>query len=55
MESVIFTMVRGLDWAEAERDGAYHGSADDRRDGFLHFSSAAQLRESAAKHFASSS
>ena len=50
MDAVIFTMVRGPDWAEAERDGAYHGSADDRRDGFLHFSTAAQLRASAAKH-----
>src|SRR3712207_6033497 len=43
-------MVRAADWREAERLGAYHGSADDRRDGFLHFSAAAQLRASAAKH-----
>ena len=30
--------------------GHYAGSADDARDGFLHFSTAAQLRASAAKH-----
>jgi len=50
METVIYTMVRGSDWREAERSGAYAGSADDARDGFLHFSTAAQVRESAAKH-----
>ncbi len=48
--TLIYTMVRAADWAEAEREGAYRGSADDRRDGFLHFSTAAQLRASAAKH-----
>ncbi|MES2712912.1 MAG: DUF952 domain-containing protein [Pseudomonadota bacterium] len=50
MDSVIYTMVRDADWAEAERLGHYAGSADDARDGFLHFSTAAQLRASAAKH-----
>ena len=50
MDDVIYTMVRAADWREAERLRAYHGSADDRRDGFLHFSAAAQLRASAAKH-----
>jgi len=50
MDTVIYTMVRAADWAEAERLGHYAGSADDRRDGFVHFSTAAQLRGSAAKH-----
>jgi uncharacterized protein (DUF952 family) len=50
MEAVIYTLVRGADWRAAEARGAYHGSADDARDGFLHFSTAAQVRESAAKH-----
>ncbi|MFN3449283.1 MAG: DUF952 domain-containing protein [Roseococcus sp.] len=50
MEAMIYTLVRGAEWREAERRGAYHGSADDRRDGFLHFSTAAQLRATAAKH-----
>jgi uncharacterized protein (DUF952 family) len=39
-------------WREAERDGVFRGSADDRRDGFIHFSTAAQLAETARKHFA---
>ena len=38
-------------WREAERQGVYRGSADDARDGFIHFSSAAQLAETARKHF----
>ena len=47
---MIYTMVRAADWRQAEALGEYRGSADDRRDGFLHFSAAAQLRASAAKH-----
>lgn len=50
MTELIYTMVRSADWREAEAAGAYRGSADDRRDGFLHFSAATQLRASAAKH-----
>ncbi len=50
MDALIYTLVRAADWQAAERAGAYAGSADDRRDGFLHFSTASQLRASAAKH-----
>jgi uncharacterized protein (DUF952 family) len=50
MEDRIYTMVREADWRAAEAAGAYAGSAHDQRDGFLHFSTAAQLRASAAKH-----
>ena len=38
-------------WREAERQGVYRGSADDVRDGFIHFSSASQVAETAKKHF----
>jgi uncharacterized protein (DUF952 family) len=38
-------------WWEAERNGVFRGSDDDRRDGFIHFSTAAQVAETAAKHF----
>ena len=38
-------------WREAERSGAFHGSAVDRRDGFIHFSTADQVVETAEKHF----
>jgi uncharacterized protein (DUF952 family) len=39
-------------WREAERQGAFRGSADDRRDGFIHFSAASQVEGTARKHFA---
>jgi uncharacterized protein (DUF952 family) len=38
-------------WREAERQGVYRGSADDARDGFIHFSLASQVAETAKKHF----
>lgn len=48
--TTIYTLVRGEDWRAAEAVGEYRGSADDTRDGFLHFSTAAQVRASAARH-----
>ena len=42
---------RGL-WQAAEAERAFRGSADDVRDGFIHFSAADQLAGTAAKHFA---
>ena len=42
-------------WREAERDGVFRGSEVDLRDGFIHFSSAEQVAETAAKHFAGQS
>jgi uncharacterized protein (DUF952 family) len=38
-------------WREAERHGIYRGSADDVRDGFIHFSLPSQVVETAKKHF----
>jgi uncharacterized protein (DUF952 family) len=38
-------------WREAERQGVYRGSADDIRDGFIHFSTASQVAGTAKKHF----
>ena len=38
-------------WREAERLGVYRGSADDTRDGFIHFSKASQVAVTARKHF----
>jgi uncharacterized protein (DUF952 family) len=39
-------------WHEAERAGVFQGAAVDARDGFIHLSTADQLHETAAKHFA---
>jgi len=39
-------------WRDAERLGKFPSSEVDRRDGFIHFSTAEQVTETAAKHFA---
>lgn len=38
-------------WHAAERDGIFKGAGVDLSDGFIHFSTAAQAGETAAKHF----
>jgi len=48
----IFKIVPAALWAEAELAGWFAGSPIDGQDGFIHFSTAAQVRETAAKHFA---
>jgi uncharacterized protein (DUF952 family) len=42
-------------WRAAEARGAFLGSEVDARDGFIHFSTAAQVAETAAKYFADAS
>ena len=39
-------------WRTAEADGLFLGTEADERDGFIHFSTSAQLASTAAKHFA---
>ena len=39
-------------WRKAETERRFFGSPADLRDGFIHFSTAAQLAGTAAKHFA---
>ncbi|NEU13832.1 DUF952 domain-containing protein [Methylobacterium sp. BTF04] len=39
-------------WQAAEGEGRFTGAAIDLQDGFIHFSTAAQVAETASKHFA---
>ena len=39
-------------WRRAEREGVFAGAPIDLTDGFIHFSTAEQARETAARHFA---
>jgi uncharacterized protein (DUF952 family) len=48
---MIYKICPASAWREAERQGVYRGSADDARDGFIHFSTASQVAETAKKHF----
>ena len=50
MSAMIYHMCPNEAWAAAVAVGCYTGTDDDRRDGFIHFSTAAQIAESAHRH-----
>lgn len=50
--TIIYRILPAADWAAAKAAGYFAGSAHDIRDGFIHFSTAAQVAETAAKHYA---
>ena len=50
MVRMIYHMCPAAVWEEAKRTGLYAGTEDDRRDGFIHFSTADQVAESARRH-----
>ncbi|CCV03136.1 conserved hypothetical protein [Mesorhizobium metallidurans STM 2683] len=52
MSQIIYKIVPEALWREAERNGSFTGAPIDLADGFIHFSTAVQARETAAKHFA---
>lgn len=49
---IIYKIATRDQWAEAERTGRFTGAPVDLADGYIHFSTAEQARETAAKHFA---
>lgn len=53
--TVVYKICSAPLWRAAERAGVFRGSEVDLRDGFIHFSSAAQVVETASKHFAGQS
>ena len=50
--TLIYKISPGKDWQQAEARGRFSGAPVDLADGFIHFSAADQVRETAAKHFA---
>jgi len=50
--TTIYKICERTAWEKAEAAGQFAGSSADSRDGFIHFSTAAQLPGTAAKHFA---
>ena len=49
---LIYKIFRDDEWQAFEAAGETTGAPVDRADGFIHFSTAAQVAETAAKHFA---
>ncbi|CDX16611.1 conserved hypothetical protein [Mesorhizobium sp. ORS 3324] len=52
MSQIIYKIAPEALWREAERNRRFTGAPIDIADGFIHFSTVAQVRETAAKHFA---
>lgn len=52
MPDLVFKICPASLWAEAEAKGVFEGAPVDLQDGFIHFSTADQVRETAARHFA---
>ncbi|WP_158816823.1 DUF952 domain-containing protein [Methylocapsa sp. S129] len=50
--ALIFKIAGADEWRAAEAAGVFAGAAVDRADGYIHFSTAAQAAETAAKWFA---
>jgi uncharacterized protein (DUF952 family) len=50
--ALIYKICPAALWRQAETDGVFRGSPVDLADGFIHFSTAEQAKETAAKHFA---
>jgi uncharacterized protein (DUF952 family) len=48
----IYKICDRVEWEMAVAQGHFAGSAVDREDGYIHFSAAHQLRETAQRHFA---
>ncbi|GGA73715.1 dihydroorotate dehydrogenase [Nitratireductor aestuarii] len=51
MAKLIYKICPASMWQVAEQEGAFRGAPVDLADGFIHFSTAEQVRETAAKHF----
>ena len=49
---LIFKIVPRALWSEAEATGVFTGAPVDHADGYIHFSTSAQARETARRHFA---
>lgn len=50
--SRIYKILSRAEWEAARAAGRFAGSAVDRADGYIHFSTAAQAQETARRHFA---
>src|SRR5690606_10306059 len=49
---IVYKITAAAPWREAEAAGSFAGAPIDVRDGYIHLSTAAQVRETARLHFA---
>lgn len=50
--TVIYKIMTAQQWQVAQASGRFEGAPIDLKDGYIHFSDAATVRETAVKHFA---
>jgi uncharacterized protein (DUF952 family) len=50
--TLVYKVASRQEWEAAERDGVFQGAAIDKRDGYIHLSSAAQVETTVALYFA---
>ena len=50
--ALIYKIMTPAQWAQTEASGLFPGASVDLADGFVHFSTAAQVGETVARHFA---
>jgi uncharacterized protein (DUF952 family) len=53
--AIVYKILPAALWSVVEASSGFAGSPVDARDGFIHFSTAGQVRETAARHFAGQS
>ena len=49
---LVYKISDSVQWAAAAKLGVFAGSSDDRRDGYIHLSTGAQVAETARRYFA---
>jgi uncharacterized protein (DUF952 family) len=52
MKNLVYKIVASTHWQQSQAAGAFAGSVDDLRDGFVHLSAQSQVAETLQKHFA---
>ena len=50
--TTIYKICPAASWRAAESEGVFRGSGIDIEDGFIHFSTGAQIADTASRHFA---
>jgi uncharacterized protein (DUF952 family) len=51
LPDTIYRLIDAETWSLAVREGCFAGTEHDRRDGFIHFSTAQQVAETARRHY----
>src|SRR5436190_19564235 len=52
MSALVYKVLRAAEWEAARSHGAFCGSTDDARDGFIHLSTREQIDGTLRRHFA---